>query len=218
MTDDAEKDQGREIPIHDPERDTPPMVELYVARSHAIEAYAVLENSLASLFTHLSETPTKIGGIIFYRIVNTRSRNTIIEQMLHERRGTDYNAFWNSVAKLIQGLDQKRNEIIHWHTVQSLAADENGTPISSFNLMPPNFWSFNQRTPVHNAKTLTEFSDECDVVSRGLNMFGAFLAGQLPAEIEQLWREIFQQPLVYPLPEGHPLSRNYTKPQSQPRS
>ena len=59
---------------------------------------------------------------------------------------------------------------------------------------------------------LTTFRAHCDIVSRSLVMFVAFLKGELPVEVRDTWREIFQQPLVYQLPPDHPLYRKPIEP------
>jgi hypothetical protein len=211
MTDDEQpqsEEPSRNIPLFDPERDRIPAQELMLARAKAIQMYASVEQSLASLFGVLVQTSPKIAGIIFFRIVNTRSRNAILEGILKERHGTAYDVYWTSILKMVVQLDSERNEIIHWHVVQELGKFEGDRALTSFKLSVPNFWAYTATSPSKSAHDINQFSFRCDYVTRSLNMFTVHLQGDvLPAESASTWREIFQQPAVYPPPDNHPLYR-----------
>ena len=204
MTEDNATPQEQGIPIYDPQRDNPPRMELMIARAASIQAYAHVEQSLAMLFSTLLGTNMEITGIVFFRIVNTRSRIAIFEDLIKKRYTTTYDLFWTSVAKLLQNLDTRRNEIIHWQLVQSLSGGD--PPTSIFTLMPPNFWANANRRSI-SASDLNIFTDKCDFISRLLNIFNLALGGGLDAERGKPWFEIFQQPVVYPPPDTHPLYR-----------
>ena len=101
------------ILAHDPERDTKLTLELMIARAGAIQAYAYLEFCLASLFARLLQTDIDAAGIVFYRIINARSRNRILNDLKKNRCRDIYPEYWNSLIKNMTELDQKRNEIVH---------------------------------------------------------------------------------------------------------
>ena len=201
MADDQAK--SMELRLHDPERDTAPYQQLAIARAGAIQAYASVESSISMLFATLLGTDFETAGIVFFRIVNTRARVVILEDLLEKRHKDRYATYWNSMVKLIRSLDAKRNEIVHWHLAHNLHI-EGDRPTAHFTLIPPNFWT---KTDV---KTLTpndliEFSRKCDFVSRSLVMFFVMLTNRLPEPSP--WLEIFQQPAAYPPPDNHPLAR-----------
>src|SRR5262249_40387728 len=145
---------------------------------------------------------------------NTHSRNRILDDLMTKRHGTSYEKFWNSSISLVRTIDQRRNEIVHWHVVNNVNLDSD-TPhelASSLSLNPPTGWL--TRSPAKlNELDLQEFNLKCDYVSRSINMFALFISGQLSDPNPALpWRDIFQQPIVYPPPDSHPLSRNYKGP------
>jgi RecB family exonuclease len=92
-----------------------------VARANAIQAYAKLEFSLSIVFSRLLGTQPDIAGLVFFRITNTYQRNGILEDLKKHRFGNEYNLFWNSIMKIIRQIDQRRNEIVHWHVVNDLS-------------------------------------------------------------------------------------------------
>jgi len=89
-----------------------------VVRAMAIVQYAQLESSLAGLFTRLLGVTPDIAGVPFFKINNARSRNSMLKKLLRERHGSTYNVFFNPLIKYIGGLDDSRNQIIHWATAQ----------------------------------------------------------------------------------------------------
>jgi hypothetical protein len=65
-----------------------------VERAKSIDRYAEVEQSLCRLFSNLMGTTADLGGIVFFRIGNARSRNLIIEQLLEKRYARTYEAYW----------------------------------------------------------------------------------------------------------------------------
>ena len=103
-----------------------------VERARAIDSYARVEHSLSSLFADLLGTHRDIGGIVFFKITNASARNAMIESLLEKKHGATYEAFWSGIPNtpnkrglftLVRQLDQTRNEIIHWTTVNSVSGD-----------------------------------------------------------------------------------------------
>jgi hypothetical protein len=210
MSEDKVTPKDRNILLEDPQRDNAPYHELMIARAASLQAYANVEQSLSILFATLLKTDFETAAIVFFRIVNTRSRMIILEDLIKKRYETTYNLFWNSVAKLTQSLDGTRNQIIHWHVVKNLNF-EGDQAISTFTLNPPNFWTKSEVNPISSVDLIT-FSHKSDFISRLLNMFSLVLRGQHHFESEQTWLEIFRQPATYPPPNTHPLYRKPTEP------
>ena len=61
------------------------VLEFYIRRAEAIEAYAGFEQSLSLLVSHLLNVDVAVAAVVFYQIVNTKSRNRIIEELLAKR-------------------------------------------------------------------------------------------------------------------------------------
>jgi len=203
--------QGKPIPIEDPVRDTPGATKLMLARAQAIQVYASLEQSLAHLFANLLRTDAEAAGTVFFRIVNTRSRLVILKKLLRQRHASAYNVFWSSIDKALRSdIDQKRNEIVHWHVVKELNIGDD-VPTSTYKLAPPNFWTANNRSPKITVEDLMAFTAKCDFISRLMSMFHMHLLGKLP---DPAWPEIFRQPVAYPPPDSHPLSGKTNTPQT----
>src|SRR5713226_3942653 len=152
--------------------------ELMLMRSGAIEAYAALEQSLNGLLAHLLGTTYDIAGIIFFRIVNSHSRNIILEELFRKYYKEQYSDYWNSFLKFIRPLDQERNEIVHWYTIIEVGSADESITVSA-KLIPPNFWNFRPETKSHTIKTLQDFSAKCDFASRFINMFMLSTSGRL---------------------------------------
>jgi hypothetical protein len=115
-----------------------------LARGRAIEAYAIYEQSLARLYAELLGVSLDYAGITFFRINNARARLAIIERLIHKRHGSQYSKFWNSLRRLLRGLDERRNQIVHWTSV-----DEISDAGRLHTLAAPNFLdSFEQKVKV----------------------------------------------------------------------
>lgn len=202
--------------------------ELLIERARAIEGYANIERSLARIFGNLLGTTPQRAAIVFFRITSSHARNIILESLIEERFGSTYRNYWDGIPKtptkglfsILKRLDQRRNEIVHWHTVVEM----NMTPTGQFDrhhLSPPNFWAWTPEVQEIGPDELREFTAQADFVTRSLNMFDMFASGLLDKnspEAARTWREIFQQPCTYPPPDTHPLSPNYAAPKNPPQS
>jgi hypothetical protein len=188
-------------------------------RGKAINAYSNLEQALCALFSLAASIQMDVAGIIFFRITSTRYRNLIVDKLIRKRFGKAYNLFLNSYFKQLDGLDRRRNEIIHWTTAASIGGvDKHGRPVVDVSLIAPNLWDHTTRSQPITVNDMVDFIEKCVFCERAVNMFHVFLDRQLHDNKEQeaAWRDIFQQPLIYPPPETHPLSPNYKGPKSQP--
>jgi len=188
-------------------------------RGHAIQAYASLEQSLCSLFQHLSGTTKDVASVIFFKITSSRVRDAIIERLLKKKYGNTYSIFWNSMTRLIDVISKKRNEIVHWSAVTVL--DDKG--FSGMRLCPPNFWDLRAESPFVTTAGLQNFIAECSFLACQCNMFSSFINPLFRAEIArgaspeqmQTWHDIFQQAAIYPPPSTHPLFQKPPEPETQ---
>jgi hypothetical protein len=117
----------------------------------------------------------------------------------------------------IRGLDQRRNEIVHWHVVNKIDLSLPHEEASRLSLSPPAGWD-TQSTASINEKELAEFASKCDFASRLVTMFSILNTEHAGQVAEEPWRSIFQQPIDYPPPDTHPLSPNYKAPEAPPQS
>lgn len=185
--------------------------EFHYTRSCAIEAYATLERSLSDLLTLLLANDMRAAATIFNRLGNTKSRNLIIEDLIEHRYTGAYSAYWHGIAgtkdksglmTIIQSLDGKRNEIVHWHSVRNVTDTDD-----SLVLMPPSFW-FRPTAPTIDTVDLLSFIEKANFAHRSLNMFITYVSEQGPpgdAAWRDTWRGIFQKPCSYPPSDTHPL-------------
>jgi hypothetical protein len=176
------------------------------ARGKAIESYVGYEQSLANLYASLMGVSQDYAGVTFFRINNARARLEIMERLLRKRHGDQYNLFWTSLKKQLGGLDARRNEIVHWTSFEEIGA------VRTLTLAPGNFWD--QLDNPNRAKIvvddLYDFIIKAHFFSRLLNMFLMVCSGQLAKYKEGIetlarWSPIFEEAVVYPPPEGHPL-------------
>ena len=175
------------------------------ARGRAIQAYADLEQNLCLLLAAFSGMPLDIAAIVFFKITSSRARDAILEKLLKKKHGSTLMAFWKSLESLIGQLTETRNHIVHWNA--NVFRGEDG--IESIELKSPSVWGDYDKTPAITKKDILDFIDKCLFVSRLCNHFAAFLVPQdrslTTEEQEQAWHDIFQQPVVYPPPDNHPL-------------
>jgi hypothetical protein len=195
---------------------------LQLARATAIDQYAKLEHLLATLFANFLRTEVEMAAVVFHRIVNTRSRNAILTDLLPRRYGSTYDIFWNGLRvmgqKPIPGLiglvgqiDQGRNEIVHW-------TDAVGEKDEHF-LVPPTFWTKETPSARLRVTDIIAFTAKAEFLA-GLAMhFFLYLSNiSLTAEKRDTWQKIFEQPVSYPPPSSHPLFQNYARHQIPPQS
>lgn len=184
-----------------------------LARAHAIDAYARLENWLCLLLARLLGVDAKIAGIIIYRIANARSRLAVLEALIKESHGREYSTFWNSLARELKKVDDTRNQIVHWHT-QTVAIGEHipTEPRKTKTvLVPANVHARDDNTPVLGEDEINAFIKHADFIGQLIAHFQAYLGGQYPEPLRSTLRQIFHEPIVYPPPVSHPLSPKSTE-------
>lgn len=197
--------------------------ELLIWRARAIDAYASVEQSLCLLFGNLLGSPQEFAAVVFYRLTNTHSRNIIIESLIEKRYDTKYQAYWHGIPNtpnrkglmsLARQLDQRRNEIVHWHTVTHYQSDNNDIQFASVCLMKPDFWTHAFDSQKIETAELIDFVGKADFVSRSIYSFTTKALGAFrpSPDSTQTWLDIFQQPCTYPPSDNHPLSRKHKEP------
>jgi hypothetical protein len=197
---------------------------LQLARGFAIEEYSKLESALSRLLASLLDTTWTKASIVFFSLINTRSRNSIFKALITATHGDRYDMYWNGRAgapgiprasgllALIRQLDDERNRIVHWQTVRNFSKDDGGTQTSFEQLMKPEFWFREPAAAPTSIQVddLRAFIGKTDFVTRSVVMFRGFTAeASFPESARRIWAEIFQQPVSYPPPDTHPLSPNY---------
>lgn len=192
---------------------------IWANRGKAIQSYAILEQSLCSLFSDLSETKQHIVTTVFYKIINSDSRNKILEKLLHGKHGRKYNLFWNAYFKELRKIDIKRNEIVHWLSAMNAAINTQNMMIIGITLIHPASLGHKEPPSQITSSDLLEFAIKCDIFARLCNMFVAATSHKEMGDAAKPWLDIFQQSLVYPLPANHPLlGQTPSIPDSPPRS
>ena len=194
---------------------------IWSARGKAIQSYAVLEQSLSRALALLGGMTLEIAATIFYKITSTGSRNAILEKLIHKKHGQKFNLFWNSYFRELRTIDIKRHEIVHWLSATNAAFNDQHMLLVGVMLVPPTYWGADPTLPRLLTGDLTAFSEKCDVFSRLCVMFTGATdeEGDRPdPAIFAPWLEIFQQPLVYPLPMDHPINQMPVTPETQPQS
>jgi hypothetical protein len=195
--------------------------EIWALRGKAIGAYSNLEQSLSHLFGKLLRAPMDRASVVFFKITSTQTRNAIFDKLLRKEHGQQFSLFWNAYLKQMRDIDTRRNEIVHWAVANKIDAGD-GPPKITMALMPPAFWDHSPQAPELLAQDLVAFIVKCDVYARLCNMFNIVTDQQvgtmMTPEQRQSWLDIFQLPLVYPLPTGHPLNAPQQAPGSPPQS
>jgi hypothetical protein len=187
-------------------REHEPKRQFFLARACAIEAYALVENSLVSLYAHLMGVPADVAGVSFFRINNSRARLAILERLLKKKHGATHNFFWNSLVKNhLRPLDDLRNQVVHWIVMTNLEYNDQEVRIGGHTLHPPNYWDRTENTPNMSEEELYDFSLKSYFLFRLVAEFVRFLAGR--EQMPPAWQQIFQQPVAYPPPDIHPLAR-----------
>ena len=183
---------------------------MMLARAAALDAYATLESSICETFTCLTGTARNIGGLVFFRMVNTRSRLVVLETLLKDKH-PEFAGSRNSLIKHLTDLDSTRNRIIHWTMVRVIASASVinlSGPFEDAFLQRPDHWWLTDHSERLSVGDVLAFTHKADYVSRCLNMFNIVIMPDRPERldgIDQAWRERFLSPLPYPPPEDHPL-------------
>ena len=162
----ADQSEGIELDLSSAPEDR-----FWAIRGNAIQAYAILEQSLCMLFANLAGMENAIAGIIFFRITSTQVRNTIIEKLFSRKFGSEFNLFRNSLIVQIRPIDINRNEVVHWNVASNVLIEDDNKVTVTLSLIPPNFWDRSDHSPSKSTEDLLAFIHKCDFYSRLINSF-----------------------------------------------
>jgi len=189
--------------------------EFWAVRGKAIQAYANLEQALSSLLSFLTGTSREAAAIILFRISSSDSRNKILEKLFRQKHSTKFNFFRNSLFDQLRPLDIERNEIVHWNAVCKMGLDDHQKETADVFLMPPAaLTKFTKDVPTKDVGEIRAFSEKCHFYTALMNMFAVMNEpnSHIPEDVRQTWLNIFEQPIAYPPPTGHPLFRSEPAP------
>jgi hypothetical protein len=184
---------------------------IWAIRGKAIEQYAQLEQALFTMFCGLSGMDMKTGGTMFFRIVSTRARNIIIEDLFRNKFAEQMNLFRNSLIREIVMLDQARNSIVHWHMICPIDVGSDGALTVRMQLEPPTYWERDENTPSYSSNEIIVFIDKCKFYARVITAFvmihlpTSTISHNMSEETMRPWRDIFQLAIAYPPPMDHPI-------------
>ena len=179
-----------------------------------MQAYARLEQSLCQLFEHVGGMHKRAAWVIFFKINSADARAKMIDKLFRMKYPDNkYSLFRNSLYNHIRPLDNKRNEIAHWNTVEFNAFDnDTQTNVISVAMVSPAWWATTseESVPRITSADLVNFTRECEffasIIGRFVTMDHPHVGPKDPDEREA-WLQIFAQPIVYPPPPDHPLCR-----------
>jgi len=198
--------------------DASPEDDFWALRGKAIQEYAMLEHSLFNMFYRLAGMDMKSAGVIFFRVVSTRARNAMIEDLYRQKFGDEMNLFRNSLLRMLRCLDEDRNKIVHWCAVLHQELGPRGI-VREFRLEKPQYWDFNENSPYYTREHIGHFISRCHFLCRVCYMFAMLMIpaptsahSDIHQDDERAWRDIFQQPIVYPPPDSHPIFRTLREP------
>ncbi|MGH2362173.1 MAG: hypothetical protein ACRDGM_16725 [bacterium] len=178
------------------------------ARAEAIEDYGELERGLASLFAGMIGTSERIGHLIFFRMVNTRSRLAVMEELVRVKT-PESRAFFSSLSKLIGQCDTDRNKVIHWGVMQKATIRGNGRIDSEIVLS--NTTSPPGEGGEFSVEEMDQFAEKCFFVGRNAHEFARIRFPQPTVKYthwgdeREAWLQTFRGPITHPPSADHPL-------------
>ena len=113
-------------------------------------------------------------------------------------------------AFIINQLDGRRNEIVHWQLTQTSSSI---SPIVEVSLRPAFFATRSSALPLL-LQDLQAFTAKAQFAEKSLHHL--WLINRHPQKFSdselQTWHGIFQKPATYPPPKGHPFYSSPTEP------
>src|SRR5258706_11474603 len=88
---------------------------LLKAIGEAVEAYTDVEAAQFRLLAIILGVDDHTAAIIFFTVINVRSRQEMFETLLVKKHGRTYEKYWQSYTHYINKLSVFRNAIVHWH-------------------------------------------------------------------------------------------------------
>ena len=118
---------------------------------------------------------------MFFRITNSRATSKIIEQLLEKAHGTKYDTYWHGqpgaggqrkipgLFALIRQLNEKRNDIVHWH----IRSSSSSTGDQWDDLTPAYYWTRGHQEPI-TTPDLNAFIKKANFVQSSIFHFCQF--------------------------------------------
>lgn len=182
--------------------------EFDLARGRAISQYAHLEVTLCDVFsigfdTHegtlVHHRRSQHAIFVFYKIMNSRSRNEILRRVVAEKVLLSSELFRKTLFTELRNLDEFRNKLAHWEVNQSVGSDGKNRHF----LVPP------RRGIEAECYAPSEIFDWLVRVQFSVYLFNLLrysATGNFPEWASQYsCEQIFQQRVVYPPVSDHPL-------------
>jgi hypothetical protein len=201
--------------------------EMLRARGAAIQAYGTVEQALNGLCAELLGTDRDASAVLFFQI-NSWQRNRAIGLLLAKKFGSEFDGYWyglpgqpgrpktSGLFALIRGLDETRNQIVHWTASVNLTGpDDHGRLLREDALQPPNIWSTTSELRQLKVSDLNEFVGKASFVARSITQFSIYR--KMSSDARNPWHEIFRKPCTYPPLGSHPLVCAPEGPGSQSR-
>lgn len=199
-----------------------PAVQIAFLRGESLSKFRGLENALCMMLHALTGLELGVTFMIFYNIVNTRSRSAIFESLLSRNSDKSYKPFWKSLLKEVNLLTGDRNRITHWTDYGIHEAGDNPIrigidPVKSMSLVVPSLPWRDEKSAEVTKDDLVIFCDKSETIKEIVLIFSGIVLGRPSIigmnEYEQdAWQDIFRKPFLYPIPENYPLSRNRKAP------
>lgn len=177
-----------------------PYEAMLLARSHAIDEYAMVEQQLCRLFTRLSETEPGVAALIFFKISNARARLDIMDKLFKRKMSAEFRPFWNSLTKFAFSLSAERNQIVHWVQKTDWGVQPSKTPNTvpdDSTLSGANLYWQDENSPTKSVDDVLAFADQCKFASLNISMLISVLDGHHDDKLQK-WRDICLQPMLYP--------------------
>lgn len=177
-----------------------------LSRAKAINTYADMERSLALLFEVLLGVEIRRAFIVFAAIQTMRDRMSVIKKLLNLEHGNKYDIFFESLAKKIDGMIRDRNRVVHWILLVRRVGGKNFEADKDIYLAEhPNMFS-EGRFMRHE---IDGFQRRAEFYRLLLFQFSLYIKYEdiIEGDPDKIpWRQVFQQPIIYPPEPNHPLA------------
>lgn len=163
------------------------------ARLRAIDQYALLEARLAWLLSIVLGVDIGKANVVFYRVVNARSRMGIISDLLAKSPFAETKPYWRSVEKAVIRIDGLRNRIIHYVSVYDHGTTGGTTPGTPKRTLLPgaDFSTESQLT----LEDLQSFKADVQTLATEIMYYAIFLRGdEKGSDHAPALLEIFRRP------------------------
>lgn len=191
--------------------------ELNQARGDFIDAYSEFEHHMVNTFAHAFKGPDEFeignrrlvtAAFVFSKIVNTRSRSQILERVMRDAANGKFSVFRKSLFKQVSTVDDFRNKVAHGRAISRSNGTKNVIMLISDHREFAPITIPMIRHEIERITSLRIIWQAWNLYNEGESFGGIGLDTSI---------EIFQQPVVHPLPEDHPISRWQRESASRPR-